>query len=160
MILWEWDTDTWDELTGSGGAPATALLSGVNDDGAAAILSGGNPYLASGAGQTQLNATLPSNLQGATLVWLDGGGAVSNYGRAALPYTNNGKDGLALWTSAQLLVVADAQRHPANLGEIHTIAGPEQDRPGRSGLLNDDDALTFRAVLSDASEAIYLAQGQ
>ena len=161
VILWDWDTDTWAELTGSGGAPATALLSGVNDDGAAVILSGGNPNLASGSGQTRLNATLPADLQGATLVWLDSGGAISNYGRAALPYTNSGKDGLALWTSEQLLVVADAQLGtPANLGEIHTIAGPEQDRPGRSGLLNDDDAVTFRAVLSNATEAIYLAQGQ
>jgi hypothetical protein len=160
VIQWDWTAASWAELTGSGGIPATALLSGVNDDGQAAILAGGNPFLASSTAAAQLNATLPTTLQGATLVWLDSGGAVSDYGRALLPYTNSGKPGLALWTSEQLLVVADAQLGaPAGLAEIHTITGSEQDRPGRSGLLNDSDEMVFRAVMTDTTQAIYLAQG-
>jgi hypothetical protein len=160
VILWDWSAQTWAELTGSGGAAASALLSGVNDSGQALILSGGNPYLGSAAAQVQLNATLPTALQGATLVWLDSGGAVNNNGRAAVPYTNNGKPGLAFWTGSELLVVADGQAGtPANLTEIHTIAAPEQDRPGRSGMLNDTDDLTFRGVLSNG-EAIYIALSQ
>ncbi len=161
VILWEWDIQTWAELTGTGGSAATALLSGVNDAGQAVILSGGNPYLASGAAQTQFNATLPTALQGATLTWSDSGGAVNNNGRAAVQYTNNAKPGLALWTGAELLVVADGQAgNPPNLTEIHTVTGPEQDRPGRSGLLNDTDDLTFRGLHSDTTEAIYVALGQ
>jgi hypothetical protein len=161
VLLWDWSTLQWYQLTGPGGAAATALVSSADDAGEALILSGANPYLADSSGRTQLNSTLPSALQGATLVWLDAGGSVNNNGRAAVPYTNSGDDGLALWTTEKLLVIADAHLgSPANLAEIHTVLGPERDRPGRSGLLNDSDDSTFRAVLADNSEAIYLAKAQ
>jgi hypothetical protein len=161
VLLWDWDAQTWAELTGAGGAAATALLSGVNDTGQAVVLSGGDPYLASGTAQTKLDATPPTGLPSTALVWLESGGAVNNNGRAAVQYTNSDKPGLALWTGEKLLVVADGQAGtPANLTEIHTIVGPEQDRPGRSGLLDDNDDLTFRAVFSDSTEAVYIGLSQ
>jgi hypothetical protein len=148
-------------LYGSGSTPATALLTGVNDDGQVVILAGGSPYLTSRTSQTRLDGTLPAQLQGATVAWLDTGGAINNWGRAVLPYTNNTKPGLALWTGEQLLVVADAQLGtPANSATLHTITAPERDRPGRSGVLNDADEATFRVILADSTEAIYLAQGE
>jgi len=161
VILWDWDAATWTELTGAGGAAATALLSGVNDDGATLILSGGNPYLVTRSTRTQVNVTLPTALQGASLGWLDAGGAINNYGRAVVQYANSGKAGLALWTGQKLLVVADAQLGtPEDLSTISTVVKPERDRPGRSGLLNDADELTFKGTLTDGTEVIYLGTGE
>jgi hypothetical protein len=109
-----------------------------------------------------LNATLPGALTGATLSWADTGAAVNNHGRALLPYTHqDGSAGLVLWTSEKLLVVADVTLDvPTGLESLHGIISPERDRPGRSGLLNDRDQMTFRAGLAGGEEAVYLAEGQ
>mgnify|MGYP000848186626 CR=1 FL=1 len=74
---------------------------------------------------------------------------------------NSGKAGLALGKGLKLLVVADAQLEtPAKLSTISTVVKPERDRPGRSGLLNDADELTFKGTLTDGTEVIYLGTGQ
>jgi len=161
VILWDWDTGKWTELTGPGDAPATALVSGVNDDGQVLLLSDGDPYVVSAAGRVQVNAALPSELQSAVLKWSDNGGAINDHWRAVVPYSSSDKAGLALWTGVKLLVVADVTLdEPTGLADIDTIAGSERDRPGRSGLLNDADELVFRATMNDDSEVIYLATGE
>lgn len=162
VLLWDWDAGTWTELTGTSGAAATALLSGVNADGQVVILAGGNPYLVNRTTRTRLNATLPSDLASATLTWANTGGSINNYGRAVLPfsYAEDGSPGLVLWTGAQMLVIADAKLGtPTGLTAISTVSTPERDRPGRSGILNDDDEAVFRATLSGSVQAIYLATG-
>ena len=161
VLLWDWTAADWTVLYGPGSTPASALLTGVNNNGQVVILAGGSPYLTSRTSQTRLDGTLPAQLQGATVAWLDNGGSINNNGRAVLPYTNNSKPGLALWTGEQLLVIADAQLGtPPNSADLRTISGPERDRPGRSGLLNDADEIAFRTVLADSTEAIYLAEGK
>jgi hypothetical protein len=163
VLLWDPNAASWSTLTGLNATPADALASGVNNSGQAVIIAGGNPFLASGAVQTQLNATLPAQLQGAALTWGAAGAAVSNTSRAVLPYayTDGSGSGLAFWTSQQLLVAADSKLGtPTGLAQIGVISDPESDRPGRSGTLDDADEFVFRAILSDSSQVIYKAVGQ
>lgn len=164
VLLYDWSLGTageWTQLTGLGGTPATALVSGVNDAGQALVLAGGNPYLSSRTSQIQVNLALPAQLSGASLTWPDNGGAINNEGRAVVPYTNNGKRCLGYWTGSQFLIVADAELGiPTGTSEITTITAPERDRPAASGLLNDSDLVVFRVVQTGDVEAIYVAQGQ
>ncbi|GEM_PF-2236520 len=161
VLMWDWDAGKWTVLYGPSSTPATAMLTGVNDDGQVGILAGGTPYIATTDSLVPVTTNLPVSLYGVTLVWSDTGGSINNYGRAVLAYTGDGQKGLAFWTTARLLVVADVRLGiPAGIADIQTITGPERDRPGRSGMLNDADQLVFRAVMSDASQAIYLARGE
>lgn len=162
VIVWDWTAENWAELTSASGTPASALVSGINDDGQCLVLIGGAPYLASRSGRTQLNATLPSELGGATLGWPTTGGAVNNGGRVVVPYTNGGKSALAFWSGERLLLVADAALNlpQSDTKSITTILTPERDRPGRSGLLNDREELVFRVVKTDNTEYIYLAKAE
>jgi hypothetical protein len=161
VILWSFTSSTWMELTGPSLAPATALLSGVNQDGRVVLLAGDNPYLVGGGTRTQLNQTLPAELSGASLTWSTQGGALNNNNRAAVSYTNGAAAGLAYWTGDRLLVAADVTNGiPTTITGIHTLSVPEEDRPGVSGMLNDADELVFRVELSASAEAIYVARGQ
>jgi len=162
VLLWDPQSVKWTQLTGPNGVAASALLSGVNDDGQVVILAAdGNPYLVSGSGRTQLNATLPAQLQGANLTWNDSGGSINNHGRVVLRFTHDGKPGLVMWTGARLLLVADAAADvPAGISDLSTVVGPERDRPGRTGMFNDRDELVFRVKYDDGSEALYLASGE
>ncbi len=162
VIVWDWEAGDWASLTG-GGSEATALVTGVNDDGQVVLLAGGAPYLTSRTGHTQLNASLPAELQGATLTWLDEGGSINNHSRAVLHYQDgDANPGLVMWTGAQLLVVADAalDSPAADIVEISTVTDPRRDLPGRSGMFNDSNECVLRTVFSDDSEAIYVARGE
>jgi hypothetical protein len=173
VLLWDPNAKTWQVLANPSGTAAAGLLTGVNDAGQVAFVADGSPYLGSGGTPTRLNATLPSALSGATLTWVAGGGSINNSGRAVLAYTHNeasNAPGLVLWTGEKLLLVADVPGNvPTGVVTITTITDPRRDRPGRSGLLNDGDHMTFRVVLvgadgtpstADDLQAIYLATAQ
>ena len=160
VLQWDFSIGNWGELTGQGGAPGMALVSGINNDGEVAMLSEGQPYVGGRASRKALNASLPAELQGATVTWKGSGGSINNQGRAVLPYSLSGADGLAFWNGTDVLIVADVTSGiPAGITDITTATGPERDRPGRSGLLNDTDEVVFRAV-TGSGEAIYIARGQ
>ncbi|MEW6251710.1 MAG: hypothetical protein AB1716_13780, partial [Planctomycetota bacterium] len=164
VLLWTFDAEgggIWKTLTGDGAA-ATALVSGVSDDGWALILAGGHPYLASATGSTRLDANLPAGIPAAELTWANTGGSINNWGRVLVPYAYaDGGQGLVLWNGTQLLVVADPKKNvPANLSKATTMPAPERDRPGMSGAMNDWDQVTFRAALTAGGQAIYLGQPQ
>ncbi|MCK4341039.1 MAG: hypothetical protein KAY37_04870 [Phycisphaerae bacterium] len=162
VLLWNFDAGSWYELTGPEGEYATALLTGVNDDGRVVLLAGDIPYLVGGGTRTQLNTTLPTELQGATLSWTAGGGSINNDGRTVIAYTRDGgAAGLVFWTDEQLLLVADTTAGvPAGTTGVTTITDPRRDRPGRSGMLNDNNQMAFRVVRNEGGRAIYLAQAQ
>jgi hypothetical protein len=173
VLLWDPGAKTWQVLANPSGTAAAGLLTGVNDAGQVAFVADGSPYLGSGGTPTRLNATLPSALSGATLTWVAGGGSINNSGRAVLAYTHNeasNAPGLVLWTGEKLLLVADVPGNvPTGVVTITTITDPRRDRPGRSGLLNDGDQMTFRVVLvgadgqpntADDLQAVYLATAQ
>jgi len=160
VLLWDFVNSRWYELTGPSNAAATSLVSGVNDLGQAVVLSGGNPYLTGAGVRVQLNATLPTSLQGVTVTWTDTVGAVNNNGRAVISYTHSSGSGLAFWTGTQLLVLADTVlKVPAEINGFTAVSAPRRDRPGRSGMLNDVDQMAFRAA-TGTSETIYLAHGE
>jgi hypothetical protein len=182
-----WDGSQWHELSG-GGAAATELISGVNDDGQVLFLAGGQPYLGNQAGSVAVAATLPASLQGVSVEWQNFSGALNDHGRALLRFNRAGSEsaGLAFWTGEQLLLVADAAadlpsaqadvlfptQKPAadqvdRAGVVTCL--PEMDRPGRSGALNNQDRLVFRVGslgadgqenTGDDYQAIYLGQAQ
>lgn len=160
VLQWDFTLKNWGDLTGDGGAPGMALISGINNDGEIVMLSEGLPYVGGRSSRTGLNAYLPAELQSGTVTWKGSGGSINNHGRAIVPYSLSGSDGLAFWNGSEVLVVADVTTGvPAGITDITTITSPECDRPGRSGLLNDTDEVVFRAV-TNAGEAIYIAQGQ
>ncbi len=159
VLLWDWDTGAWSELTGAGSVAATDLVSGVNDDGAAVILAGGKPYLADDAGQRLLSANLPTDLEGVSLTW-GTNGAVNNHGRAVLPFADgSGLPGLLFWTGTELLTVVDAGNDvpTGDVESIATVVDPRRDRPSRSGLLNDGDQMTFLIDHTGGAQTIYKA---
>ncbi len=162
VLLWNFGTSTWTELTGANGAPATSLATGVNDDGQTVIVSGGVPYLMTSTTRMQLNATMPAQLAGVTVTWTPGGGSINNDGRTAIGYSREGGSaGLVFWTGAQLLLVTDVGAGvPAGISQVYTITDPRRDRPGRSGFLNDKNEVTFRVGRSAGGEALYVAQAQ
>ncbi|MBU0640058.1 MAG: hypothetical protein KKB50_14430 [Planctomycetes bacterium] len=172
-----WDNQQWNELTGPNNAVATALLSGVNTDGYTLIYSGTRPYLVKVGQRTDITATLPAVLTGVSLQWETAGAALNDNDRALLSYTRlsdgttSDTPGLAFWTGAQLLIAADpvAAVPAADFERLDVVAEPELDRPGRSGALNDSDALVFRTVdygtdgaegTDDDAQALYLATAE
>lgn len=183
-----WDGAQFHDLTAANGSPATALLSGVNDDGQCAYLAGGVPFLSDGVTRTSLAANLPTELLGRVIEWQNFGGAINNNGVVALRFhdTQRNTFGLAYWNGEELLLAADfdlaiggqrferllstAPASPVDVDRVGTLSGrPEVDRPGRSGALNDLNELIFRVgtVGADGREnsrddvqAIYLAKPQ
>lgn len=183
-----WDGSQWQELSGSGGAAATELISGANSSGRVLFLAGGQPYLGNEAGSVVIGATLPTELEGVSVEWQNFSAALNNSGRALLRFIRSGSDsaGLVFWTGEQLLLVADAAAdQPSSQSNVifptarpahDEVDGagvvaylPETDRPGRSGALNDRDELVFRVGslgadgqenTADDYQAIYLGSGQ
>lgn len=172
VLLWDWDDTRWYEIVGPSGVSASVLLSGVNDSGQVLVLINDEPYIAA-AGTTSLrvSGSLPSEFVGYDVLWAEDSGAINNHGRALLHYildpSTDAGVGLAYWTGEDLLVVADAlSSEPWNdIIEIHTLAEPQRDHPGRSGNLTDTDRFTFlligagddgQADTDDDFEAIFL----
>ncbi len=183
-----WDGSQWHELSGSGGAAASELISGVNSSGRVLFLAGGQPYLGNESGSVAVGATLPTELEGVSVEWQNFSAALNNSGRALLRFIRSGSDsaGLVFWTGEQLLLVADAAAdQPSSQSDVifptarpahDKVDGagvvaylPEMDRPGRSGALNDRDELVFRVGslgadgqenTADDYQAIYLGSGQ
>lgn len=183
-----WDGERFYDLGAPDGSPATALLTGVNDDGHCAYLAGGAPFLSDGTARVGLAAQLPAGLLGRAIEWQGFGGAINNNGVVALRFrdTQRNSFGLAYWTGASLLLAVDldaplgglrfdrllgtAPASPLDVDRVGTLSGrPEVDRPGRSGALNDGNEMVFRvgALGADAREntrddtqAIYIARPQ
>lgn len=175
----------WRELRGDG-ADASDLLSGVNAVGQCLFLAAGRPYLANDAGTVALAAAPEWSADNVT--WLGFGGAINDLGRGLLRFKRNGSEapGLAFWTGAGLLVVADVSSGSPAGNFQHILyasrptldaidrAGvvkdrPEVDLPGRSGALNDRDQMVFRVRAngsdgregtSDDYQAIYFGQAR
>ena len=159
VIVWDFSTSKWTEMTGTGGVTAKDLVSGVNVDGQVLIVAGDKPYVASAAGSASLVDSAPAELQSG-VTWKSTGGAINNYGRALVPYERSDGDGLAFWTGERLLVVVDvASGIPAAGTAITTISDSRRDRPGRSSSLNDRDEMAFRVELGDM-DAIYIGRGE
>lgn len=146
--------NTWVELVGTAGAPATALLTGLSDDGEAVVLSDAAPFFTNGATSVALNPLRGTALLTVDLTWAAAGGTINNNFHAILPYTRTaaGTPGLAFWTGEQLIIAADpvALVPDADVFALTTVSGPEIDRPSRSGYLNDSDQFVFRAVSTGA----------
>jgi hypothetical protein len=163
VILWDWDAGVWTELKGPGGEQASDLLTGVNDDGKVIILAGGQPYLATRTGSTSLGA-LPTVLEGATIMWNPGGGAINNAGRAVLTYqhTGSGKPGMIFWVGESWKLLSDVQLNTPLKGLQNLSLGVDarENRAGRSGMINDADEIVFRGILEVGGETIYHAKGQ
>ncbi len=163
VLVWDFSSSRWYELTGAGSVPGKSLVTGINDAGRVVLIANdGIPFLVGGNVRTQLNATLPAALQGTTLAWTASGGSINNVDRAILHFGRDGSGGgLVFWTGEQLLVAADiANNVPEAITAIDTQLDPRRDRPGISGALNDNDQFTFRVGRSDNSQGIYLVTGQ
>ena len=159
VILWDWSTTEWRELK-AGELQVTALLSGVSDGGAVVGLAGGAPYIVDGTTSVSIAATLPTELTGVDITWGETDGAINNSGHAIVPYTrtDDGTPGLGFWTNDELLVLADpaASLPSAAVTAITATSLPENDRPGRSGTLNDSDQAVFRVTITGSGQAIYM----
>ncbi|MFO0839060.1 MAG: hypothetical protein U1D55_11105 [Phycisphaerae bacterium] len=184
-----WNGQQWMDLRPAGVTAVKSLLSGINDRGQVLVLADGRPLLTNGTQFTDLSATLPTELAGASVTWEAFGDSINNSGRALLRYNRGGASatpGLALWTGEKLIVVADAAlgQPAAEFNQIFAVARPsilapdrpgtlkdlpETDRPGRSGALNDLDQLVIRvgtlgadgrADTSDDVQAIYVGTAQ
>lgn len=163
VILWDWSTTAWTELTGESEAFATGLLTGVNDDGQTVITAEGEPYRASRTERVRIHTYLPAELKSATLTWPAGSGALNNAGRAVLRYErSDDSPGLAFFVGETTLVAADASQNVPTTGitDITTVTDPRRDRAGRSGLLNDSDEIVFHVVRSGGGEQLWAARGE
>ena len=147
VILWDFDAGNWAELQGADGKAATALLSGVSDGGAVLVLADDLPQVADRSAAVNLAAELPADLTGVGLEWGVEFGAINNLGHAVVFYRRDDTHakGLALWTGDALLVLADASAAlpAADVTMITAESRPEDDLPGRSGILNDTDEAVF-----------------
>lgn len=179
------DRSRWAEIRPAGQS-ATDLLTGVNEDGHLVTLANGKPYYWNGLSNTDLSTTLPAEIAASTVTWANFGGSLNNAGQVLLRYTRDGKPGLALWTGAKLVVVADAalglpaatfdELLSGALPSLDTIdrSGvvkdrPEVDRVGRSNAINDAADFVFRVGTpgadsardtADDYQAIYIGRGQ
>ena len=162
VILWNWGTSSWTQLKGENNAFATALLTGVNDDGECVILADSVPYLVSASTRTNIADALPSGLKSAGLTWPEVGGAINDAGRAVLPYTrSDSSPGLAFYSGSGVFIAADAALNTPQSGitAITTVTGVQRDRPSRSGMFNDADELVFLIDLASGQE-IWVARGE
>lgn len=162
VLMWDFTTLEWTEITG-GGSTASALLSGVDDDGRTLIKVGQDVYVASTTASTRVTGTLPTELQGASFSWANAGGAINNFGHAVVPFTeSNGDRGLAFWTGSELLTLAYVGGNiPATgLDKISTIEDARLDRPNLTGMLNDTDQMVFRGEFTSGDHVIWVATAQ
>lgn len=151
IVLWSWARRRWTEIVGGDAANAETLLTGVTRFGQFAYLADGRPHISNGQRVFRLDSTLPSPLSSGTLRW-EPSGSISTFGRALLRYTRNPSSatdsaaGLALWTGAGLLVVADrgASQPSMDVATVSIASAPEGNRPGHSGAINDTDEFAFR----------------
>lgn len=175
VILW---TGTqWRELTGSGNAASSTLLSGVNAEGHVAFLANNLPYLHDGNTSRNLASSLPAQLVGDNIRWEPVPGSINNHDRVLLRFSrldendNVVSGGLALWTGESLILVADALSTlpDAQWSEVFHLNRPELDRVSRSGMMNDRDEIVFRLGsrgtdnqinTPDDQQAIYLGVGR
>jgi len=164
VILWDFDVDKWTELSGTGANPATMLLSGISDGGAAVVLAGALPHIADRTQAVSMSANLPAELQGVDLQWGSAVGSINNLGHAVVPYrrVSGNTPGLGFWTADGMLILADAAAGIPVAGIVDILASsrPEDDLPGRSGLLNDADQAVFHVTLSDGTQAIYMGSAE
>lgn len=161
VLLFDFGTSLWYELTGPNGANASALLSGINDDAKLLLLSGGNPYIVGGGQRVSIADSLPPEVLGTIPTWASEGGSINNHGRAVARYTRSSNLGLVFWTGEKLLLVADPLANvPSGIASVSTITDPRRDRVGRSGLLNDSDEIVFLANLTGGGQAIYIARAR
>jgi hypothetical protein len=150
-----------------------ALLTGMNDCGQVVFLADGQPHL-HGAGTSVNLVEANSQFDRDAVTWLTTAGALNNQGRALLRYTRTINEldlpGLAYWTGDELVAVVDPQNGDLQTADAVTIvARVEQDRPGRSGALNDADAFAFRVTAvgpddtldtADDIQTLYYAEAQ
>lgn len=173
-----WNRTRWRELKAANGTPASHLLSGVNGSGNCLFLADGKPYLVTTSGDDiDLTATLPVELQNASIRWESFGGSINSSGRAILRYTRLGandapvSEGLVYWNGSVLLTVVDAAASipSSTLTKLFSLPRVEFDRPGRSGMLNDLDQMALRMAAlgadgqpntSDDFQAVYRAVGE
>lgn len=160
VILWDFTTKKWYELTGPDSTPATSLCSGVNKSGRCVLIANNIPYLVGGGVRKQLDAALPAQLQGVAVTWTAGTGAINNNDHALLAFARTGGTGLVFWTGSKLLLVADsAASIPAAATAVSTISDPRRDRPARTGTFNDLEQIAFK-IAGGTGQAIYYAQAQ
>lgn len=183
-----WNNTRWYELQSTTGEYATDLLTGVSDDGKTVYLADGRPHLGNGQNTINIAASLPAQLLDVNLQWEPFGAAINNHSRALVRYTriDDEAPGLALWSGLKWFVILDGtnpfvfdtideifsgeQLDPDDLDRVGTISDrPETNRPGLSGMLNDNDVWVIRAAslgsdgkknTSDDEQAIFLGRGQ
>jgi len=187
-----WDNQRWYELRSTSGEYATDLLTGISNDGETVYLADGQPHLGAvslgSVGTINLGAILPAELLGVNLQWEPFGAAINNRGRALVRYTrvDDEAPGLALWNGQKWLIVLDGTEpvglntidtifsskpyEPQNLDRVGTVSDrPEVNRPGLSGMLNDNDQWAFRAAslgsdgresTADDQQGIFFGQGE
>jgi hypothetical protein len=142
-----WNGVDWEELEGRDEF-ASALLSGMSDCGAVLFLADGLPFIFREGAPLDLTDDAGSAFRG-EVTWSNSPGAMNNQTRALLRYARGDQNtpGLALWTGAEFIPIVDDT--DGLLQDIDAVSIPErveQDRPGRSGALNDADELTFRVA--------------
>ena len=188
-LLW-WDGEVWREIETLNDEPVSDLLSGVNDEGYVFYHSAGKVFIGNGNSVTDLTFFVPTELAGATLQWPAFGGAINNNQRGIVRFERMVGDvvigtGLLFWNGSRFVTLFDST-DPVGLNAIDVIfpedahavdeldAGgtlvsrPETNRPGLSGMVNDDDQAAFRvgylgpdgeANTADDEQAILLGQG-
>ena len=162
-----WDNSKWYELVGTDGEEATDLLTSVSDDGQTIYLADGRPHISNGVSTEDLTTTLPTQLQDVEIEWQPYGAAINNQGRALVRYLRPDDDnapGLLFWSGERWYVILDGTS-PFALDTIDAIFSnqqyegadgadlvgtlsdrPENNRPGLSGIINDNDYWTVRAA--------------
>ncbi|QOJ14787.1 MAG: hypothetical protein HRU75_09110 [Planctomycetia bacterium] len=154
-----WNGQRWRELTSLGGQPSTDLLSGVDDSGQVLFLADGRPHLARGSSNQDLTTVVAGALLGGRVRWSEAAGGLNNRGRGLLRYqrteadgTTVISDGLAFWSGERMLVAADPSVDNVlrEFNRVFTVTRPEQNRVGRSGVINDRDEFVFRAATTGA----------
>jgi hypothetical protein len=189
QTILRWSGTSWSEFRVIADPNTVNLLTGINADGQAAYLADGVPLIGDDQMATNLTSHMPLSLVGTSLIWADYGAAINNNNRAVVRYVRDdatGGSGLALWNGRELLRVFDSTQ-PVGLDAVDTIfptlylgptevdrvgtivTRPETDRPGLSGMFNDNDEMAFRVGYlgpdgvtntADDQQAILLGRGQ
>ena len=167
VILWDFALGEWTVLVTDEDRAITDLLSGVSDGGALLGLAGSEPYIVGVGAAVDIAANLSPELDGVALEWMGWGatsGSINNSGHAIVPYVRvaESTQGLGFWNGEELLIIADQLLNipdaEAAITEITADSMPETDRPGRSGILNDNDEAVFRLDLGTNNQAIYIGR--